>query len=356
MASQSLKRVGGRGTASDMLVRRRLLHAAAASLAGAGASWLLPARAAHRHPAAAAVPPAVDYASFVAGIRSDAIRQGLTADAVSRALDLSAPNMDVIARDRNQPEFRLTWAQYRSRVLTGRKIADGRAAFAAQRAVLEQQVLTRFDVAAGAVMGIWGLESGYGATMGKFAVVDALCTLTFEGRRAQFFHDELFHALAILNAGDITPERMLGSYAGAMGQPQFMPGAYLKYAVDIDGDGRRDIWHSIPDVFGSIASYLAGSGWVAGETWGQEITVPDSVPQSSLGRTQVRTLAEWMHMGISQPGGVPFAQPEAMGAVLRPDGPGGDAFMVYRNFAAIRRYNPSDYYALAVGLLGNAIT
>lgn len=180
------------------------------------------------------------------------------------------------------PNSALTWAQYRSRVLTGRKIADGRAAFAAQRAVLEQQVLTRFDVAAGAVMGIWGAGIGLWRDDGKFAVVDALCTLTFEGRRAQFFHDELFHALAILNAGDITPERMLGSYAGAMGQPQFMPGAYLKYAVDIDGDGRRDIWHSIPDVFGSIASYLAGSGWVAGETWGQEITVPDSVPSPAL--------------------------------------------------------------------------
>ena len=354
MASESLKHAGGRGTASGMLIRRRLLHAAAATLAGAGASWLLPARAAH-HPSAP-TQPAGDYAAFVAGIRNDAIRQGLTADAVSRALDLSAPNMDVIARDRNQPEFHLTWAQYRSRVLTQRKITDGRAAFAAQRAILEQQVLTRYDVAPGAIMGIWGLESAYGALTGKFAVVDALCTLAFEGRRAKFFRDELFHALTILNAGDITPELMTGSYAGAMGQPQFMPSAYVKYAVDIDGDGRRDIWHSMPDIFGSIASYLSGSGWVAGETWGQEIIVPDSVAQSTLGRPQVRTLAEWMRMGITQPGGVPFARPDATGAVLRPDGPGGDAFMVYRNFAAIRRYNPSDFYALAVGLLGNEIT
>ncbi|WP_193732180.1 lytic transglycosylase domain-containing protein [Komagataeibacter sp. FXV3] len=336
-----------------MLVRRRLLHVAAASLAGAGASWLMPARAAHH--AAASATGGGDYATFLATVRRDAIRQGLTADAVTRALALSAPNMQVIQRDRNQPEFHLTWAQYRDRVLTQRKIADGRAAFAQQRAILEQQVLTRYDVAAGAVMGIWGLESGYGAMTGKFAVVDALCTLAFEGRRAKFFHDELFHALAILNAGDITPELMTGSYAGAMGQPQFMPSAYVKYAVDIDGDGRRDIWHSIPDVFGSIANYLAGSGWVGGESWGQQVIVPDTVAQSALGRTQTRTLAEWMAMGVRQMGGAPFERPADTGAVLRPDGPGGEAFMVYRNFAAIRRYNPSDFYALAVGLLGNEI-
>lgn len=359
----------GRGCKSDietgarpwhsigMLVRRRLLHAAAASIAGAGASWLLPARAAHHH--APATPTTGggtgDYATFLATVRRDAIRQGLTADAVTRALDLSAPNPQVIQRDRTQPEFHLTWAQYRDRVVTQRKIADGRAAFAQQRTILEQQVLTRYDVAPGAVMGIWGLESAYGALTGKFAVVDALCTLAFEGRRAKFFHDELFHALSILNAGDITPDLMTGSYAGAMGQPQFMPSAYLKYAVDIDGDGRRDIWHSVPDIFGSIANYLAGSGWVGGESWGQQVIVPDSVAQSMLGRTQTRTLAEWMAMGVRQMGGAPFDRPTDTGAVLRPDGPGGEAFMVYRNFAAIRRYNPSDFYALAVGLLGNEI-
>lgn len=338
-----------------MLVRRRLLHVAAASLAGAGASWLLPAHAAHRHAGAKAATVPGDYASFVAGIRRDAIRQGLTADAVTQALALTTPNMQVIQRDRNQPEFHLTWAQYRSRVLTQRKIDDGRAAFAAQRAMMEQQVLTRYDVSPGAVMGIWGLESAYGTLTGRFDVVDALCTLAYEGRRAKFFRDELFHALAILNAGDVTPRDMTGSYAGAMGQPQFMPSAYLKYAVDIDGDGRRDIWHSMPDIFGSIASYLAGSGWVGGESWGQQVTMPDSVPQAILGHARIRTLAEWTAMGVRQIGGAPFAQPDMTGAVLRPDGPGGEAFMVYRNFAAIRRYNPSDFYALAVGLLGNEI-
>ncbi|MCE2574653.1 lytic transglycosylase domain-containing protein [Komagataeibacter sp. FNDCR2] len=332
-----------------MLDRRRLLHSAATAFAGAGASWLLPAPAARGQDAAG------DYAGFVANVRREAIRQGLTADGVTRALALSAPNQKVIERDRNQPEFHLTWAQYRARVLTQRKVDDGRAAFARQRAVLEQQVLTRYDVSPGAVMGIWGLESAYGTLTGNFGVVDALCTLAYEGRRARFFRGELFHALAILNAGDISPESMTGSYAGAMGQPQFMPSAYLKYAVDIDGDGRRDIWHSIPDIFGSIAAYLAGSGWVGGESWGQQVSVPDSVAQSELGHARTRTLGAWMKMGVQQVGGAPFARPDMTGAVLRPDGPGGESFMVYRNFAAIRRYNPSDFYALAVGLLGNEI-
>lgn len=336
-----------------MLERRRLLRRTATAFAGAGASWLLPMRGVR---AQTADPMMGDYAGFVAGIRQEAIRQGLTAPGVMHALDLSAPNMKVIERDRNQPEFHLTWAQYRARVLTQHKVDDGRAAFARERAVLEQQVLTRYDVSPGAVMGIWGLESAYGTLTGSFGVVDALCTLAFEGRRAKFFHGELLKALAILNAGDITPESMTGSYAGAMGQPQFMPSAYLKYAVDIDGDGRRDIWHSMPDIFGSIAAYLAGSGWVAGESWGQEASVPDSLPQSELGHARTRTLGAWMKLGVRQVGGIPFARPDMTGAVLRPDGPGGEAFMVYRNFAAIRRYNPSDFYALAVGLLGNEIT
>lgn len=329
-----------------MLVRRAFLLSAAALSTGAITSALRP-RSAHGR--------TQDYATFVAGIRADAIRQGIDAGIVQRALNLSVPNPQVVRLDRAQPEFHLTWTQYRQRVITARKIADGRAAVMAQRALLDQ-ALTRYNVAQAAIAGIWGLESGYGAHMGTFGVIDALCTLAYDGRRAKFFHDELMKALHILGMGDIAPEQMIGSYAGAMGQPQFMPSAYLRYAVDMDGDGRRDIWHSTADVFGSIASYLSQSGWVSDEPWGQQVTVPDTLPQAMLGRTQTRTLQEWMDAGVRQADGSMFPRTDMRGAVLRPDGVGGESFMVYRNFNAIRRYNPSDFYALAVGLLGNEIT
>ncbi|CUW47260.1 MULTISPECIES: lytic transglycosylase domain-containing protein [Novacetimonas] len=329
-----------------MLVRRTFLLSAVALSTGVIAPALRAGRA-YGH--------AQDYATFVAGVRDDAIRQGLDTGIANRALDLSTPNAQVLRLDRTQPEFHLTWAQYRQRVITARKIADGRTAVAVQRALLDQ-ALTRYNVAPGAIAGIWGLESAYGTRMGTFGVIDALCTLAYDGRRAKFFHDELMKALHILGMGDIAPEQMIGSYAGAMGQPQFMPSAYLRYAVDMDGDGRRDIWHSTADVFGSIASYLSHSGWIGDEPWGQQVTVPDTLAQAALGRTHTRTLQEWMDAGVRQIDGSAFPRADMRGAILRPDGVGGESFMVYRNFNAIRRYNPSDFYALAVGLLGNEIT
>jgi membrane-bound lytic murein transglycosylase B len=163
-------------------------------------------------------------------------------------------------------------------------------------------------------------------------------------------------ALRILDHGDVTPARMTGSYAGAMGQPQFMPSSYLRYAVDFEGHGRRDIWTSRPDVLGSIANYLASSGWRAGEPWGQAVTVPASFDAASAGRDNRRPVGDWLRQGVRVAGGRPLARPDMPAAVLLPDGASGDAFLVYANFSAIRRYNPSDYYALVVGLLGDTVT
>ncbi len=148
---------------------------------------------------------------------------------------------------------------------------------------------------------------------------------------------------------------MTGSWAGAMGQPQFMPDSYLRYAVDFDGDGRRDIWASRADALASIANYLARSGWRAGEPWGQPVRVPPAFDAAETGRDRSRALGEWMRLGVRRADGSRFGRADVAGAVVMPDGPGGEAFMVYPNFTAIRRYNPSDFYALAVGLLGDAV-
>ncbi|MBB2202448.1 lytic murein transglycosylase [Gluconacetobacter tumulisoli] len=329
-----------------MIGRRAFLLSASAACAGGGVALAgTPVRAA----------PATSYAAFLAGVRAEALRNGLSAPMVDRALALQAPNDKVLQLDRHQPEFTLTWAQYRQRVLSEKKIADGRAAAQARRALLTA-VGQRYGVDAQPMMGIWGLESAYGTRIGTFRITDALATLAYDGRRASFFRSELMNALRILDHGDVEPERMIGSYAGAMGQPQFMPSAYLRYAVDYTGTGRRDIWTSEPDVFASIANYLGKCGWVAGEPWGQAVSVPAGLPQGSLGRDRRRTLAAWMEQGVRRQDGRAFSRGDITGAVIRPDGPGGEAFMVYRNFSVIRRYNPSDFYALAVGLLGRDVT
>jgi membrane-bound lytic murein transglycosylase B len=308
-------------------------------------------------PAAFAVPAGAatdSFQGFLAGLRAEARRAGIAAATLDRAFAGVQPNQKVLERDRHQPEFTMTFAQYRALLITDQRISNGRAAWQQNRSLLAR-VQDRFGVEPEVIVGIWGLESSFGAGMGDFHVVEALATLAWEGRRASFFRGELMAALRILDNGDVTPARMTGSYAGAMGQPQFMPSSYLRYAVDFEGHGRRDIWGSKPDVLGSIANYLARSGWRSGETWGQAVTLPAGFDTASAGRENRRPVGEWLRLGVRSANGRPLARADAPAAVVLPDGAGGDGFLVYANFTAIRRYNPSDYYALVVGLLGDMI-
>lgn len=337
-----------------VLDRRSLL--ATAILAPAAARPAMGRTAAH-HAAAHRKTHAAhkSYTSFLAGIREEAIAQGLSAAIVTQALALTkTPNARVLKLDRHQPEFTMTWAQYRTRVVGATRISQGKAAWQ-QRQDLLEQTGRAYGVDPRAIIGIWGLESGFGRKTGSFSVIDSLATLSYDGRRAKFFHGELMKALKILDHGDILPEAMLGSYAGAMGQPQFMPSAYLRFAVDADHDGHRNIWTSEPDVFASVANYLHKSGWQDGAPWGQPVQLTQPIDQARTGRGKTRTLGEWMSLGVRRSDGSRFSRPDEPGALLRPDGDGTEAFMVYHNFNVIRRYNPSDYYALGVGLLGYAI-
>jgi membrane-bound lytic murein transglycosylase B len=293
---------------------------------------------------------AQSFQGFVASVYAEASGLGVRREVLDAAFAGVTPNQSVIAKDQKQVEFTMTWAQYRALVISDKRIADGRAA-AAQNRALFNAVESRFQVGPSVVAGIWGLESNFGTQTGNYKVVEALATLGWEGRRAAFFRGELLAALRILNNGDIGPDRMTGSYAGAMGQPQFMPTSYLRLAVDFDGDGRRDIWNSKPDVLGSIANFLARSGWRMGQPWGQPIRLPAGM--TAAGREARRPLAEWARQGIVPANGRWAASGDASAAVIAPDGPAGETFLVYDNFAAIRRYNPSDFYAIAVGLIGD---
>jgi membrane-bound lytic murein transglycosylase B len=294
------------------------------------------------------------FQNFLNGLRAEARRAGISPATLDHALAGVQPNQKVLDRASHPPEFTMTWAQYRAMLITDQRIANGRAAYAQNRALL-QRVRERFGVEPGVITGIWGLESSFGTGMGDYRVVEALATLAWKGRRTSFFRSELIAALRILDHGDVSPAHMLGSYAGAMGQPQFMPSSYLRYAVDFEGHGRRDIWTSKPDVLGSIANYLAQSGWRSGESWGQPVTLPANFDRIATGREERRPLADWTRLGVRPVDGWPLPRGDTLAAVVQPDGPGGEAFLAYSNFAAIRRYNPSDYYALVVGLLGDAI-
>jgi membrane-bound lytic murein transglycosylase B len=326
------------------MISRRLLLAATPALAAAG-----PQRPPTQGPAAAA-----SFAAFVKRVKADAHRAGIRPATLDRAFKGVQINQKVIELDRRQPEFTLTWDQYRTRIVNDARIARGRAMYAQHRQLLAA-VQTRFGVPPGPIMGIWGLESDYGRATGGFNVIEALATLAWEGRRAAFFRGELMDALKILNAGDITPERMTGSYAGAMGQPQFMPDSYLKFAVDFAGTGKRDIWNNPGDIFASVANYLAKSGWSGRLPWGVPARLPPRFNPALAGRDNRRKLEDWVQLGV-QPLGHALP-PETMAAVILPGGADSEAFLAcHPNFLAIRRYNPSDFYCISVGLIGDQVT
>ena len=293
------------------------------------------------------------FLPYIEGVKAEALKAGLRQGTLEAAFrGIRVPNARVIELDRKQPEFTLTWEQYRQKVISDARIARGREHFARHRALITE-VCAKYRLHPAPLMGIWGLESGYGQFTGGFNVIESLVTLAWEGRRGAFFRGQLMNALRIIDAGDIPAERMLGSYAGAMGQPQFMPDSFVRLAVDWDGNGRRDLWNEVGDILGSMANYLSKSGWVPPLGWGQKLSLPAGFDAGLAGRDNRRTVAEWARLGVRARA---WVAAEASAAVVMPDGAGGEAFLVFQpNFQAIRRYNPSDFYALAVGLIGDAV-
>ena len=294
------------------------------------------------------------FEAFLEGVRDEGRRAGLSQATLQRALSGVRPNDRVLELDRRQPEFTQTWEQYRDARLSQTRIDGGRRAISDNRATLEA-VQARFKVPAKVVVAIWGLETNYGGFTGNFNVIESLATLAWDGRRSSYFRNELMAALRIVDAGHVTPERMRGSWAGAMGHPQFMPSNFDRLAVDMDGDGRRDIWDSKPDALGSIAHYLARSGWREEELWGREVVLPPGFNPEDARRENTRPLRDWVRMGLRRPDGVTLPPLDLQTAILLPGGASGQAFAVYPNFNVIRRYNPSNFYALVVGMLSDRV-
>lgn len=260
----------------------------------------------------------------------------------------------VIELDRRQAEFTQTFWRYFNGRVSDTRIREGNSLIK-QHSVLLKSIEKKYGVQARFLVAFWGLETNYGQFLGGFPVINSLATLAHDGRRSTFFRAELYEALAILADGHIDQEDMLGSWAGAMGQPQFMPSTFTRYAVDENNDGRKDIWLTLPDVFGSAANYLSKLGWDMRYTWGREVKLPDSFDLNLVGLRIKKSLSEWQAVGIRRIDGndLPIANIE--GALILPGGLNGPAFLVYRNFERILSWNRSLLYALSVGHLADRI-
>jgi membrane-bound lytic murein transglycosylase B len=296
----------------------------------------------------------VDFPTWLAGLRQDALAQGVRPATLDRALAGLQPIPRVIELDHRQPEKVLGFDEYLQRVVTPARIATAQQRLAENRALLEE-VGKRYGVQPRFIVALWGIESDFGRLTGGFPVVGALATLAYDGRRSAFFRSELIAALKILDHGDITPEEMRGSWAGAMGQSQFMPSSFLSYAVDWRGDGKRDIWNRREDVFASIANYLSRVGWHADETWGRAVKVPANLDPSLVGIATRKPLSEWQRLGVRRADGGNLPQRDLPASLILPGGAGGPAYLVYDNFKTILKWNNSLYFGSAVGYLADGM-
>lgn len=292
--------------------------------------------------------PAFDR--WVRGFRGRALARGIDANVFDTAFRNVRYNPDVISNDRNQAEFKNQIWDYLDNVAAPPRVEEGKRALRRHGRTL-RQIEQRFGVDREVVAAVWGLESRYGTRMGTYNLVEALATLAFDGRRGAFFEKQLIAALEILQSGDVEPGDFNGSWAGAMGHTQFIPTSYLAYAVDFDGDGRRDIWSSDPgDALASTAAYLRRFGWISGQPWGVEVRLPASL-NSTAGR---RMPSDWARLGVVGVDGKPVRD-YGSATLLLPAGRQGAAFLVFKNFSVIKRYNNSDAYALGVGHLSDRI-
>ncbi len=295
---------------------------------------------------------AADFAAFLATLQDRAAAAGIPDQVIASQLGSLTPNAEVLKLDHHQAEFTETWQTYASHVLSGARVSEGQAKAESVRNILAA-ITSQYGVDESVLLGIWGIETNYGASQGNFNAVDALTTLAWD-RRGTFFSTQVIDALRIIANGDAPGGALSGSYAGAMGQPQFMPSVYLSTAVAFAGSGPPDIWNSAPDSLASIANYLVKAGWQPGLPSSEPVYAPPGLDVAYTGRENVQTIGYWERYGVQRLGtaDLPASTPAAL---LLPDGAGGQAFLLYANFKVVRKYNPSDFYALAVGALGRMV-
>ena len=295
------------------------------------------------------------FETWLADLRAEALVRGISQATLNEALSGLEPIPRVIELDRNQPEFKLTFAEYLNRVVPQNRVVTGRKKLREHQSLLTR-ISQRYGVQPRFLVALWGIETDFGRYMGDFPMIGAIATLAYDGRRSSFFRNELFHALRIVQKGHIGAAKMRGSWAGAMGQVQFMPSTFQSFAVDYDGDRRIDIWSNLGDVFASAANYLSQSGWVADQIWGREVSLPTQFNRKLVSLKTRKRLTEWQALAVRRLNGKDLPmKPNLLASVVQPDGPEGKAFIVYRNYRALLEWNQSVFFGLAVGILADRI-
>jgi len=295
-----------------------------------------------------------DFTAWRDEFRGYARRRGISETTLERTIDtLTVPSQMVIQRDRTQPEFNLSLAQYMSMMVNEARVQKGRQMYRENRVLLER-IRNEYGVPPQYILAFWALESNFGTRQGTFPVVPSIATLAFDGRRGAFFREELISALWLIDRGHI-PHDVKGSWAGAMGNFQFIPSSYRRYAVDFNNDGRRDLFNSKEDSFASAANFLKRKGWQEKQRWGREVKVQNPRRLNNVNLRTARTVTEWKRLGITAADGKPLPDSQISARLLLPEGINGVAFLVYPNFDVIMRWNRSTLYALAVGHLADRI-
>ncbi|TQV79224.1 lytic murein transglycosylase [Denitrobaculum tricleocarpae] len=295
-----------------------------------------------------------DFLNWVEAFKREARAKGISQEILDSSFKDIAPVKRVIELDRRQPEFSLTFWTYLNRSVNDARVKKAQELMV-QHARLLSEVERKYGVQARFLVSFWGLESNFGSNTGGFKVIPALATLAHDARRADFFRTQLINALQIIDNGDIASSRMTGSWAGAMGQVQFIPSTFLGHAVDADGDGRRDLWNSMPDIFSSAANFLSNLGWNDSETWGREVKLPPGFDLELIGFQTKKTVGDWQALGVRRADGRNLPVANVEGSLVLPAGHKGPAFLVYGNFRATLKWNNSIFYAIAVGHLADRI-
>jgi len=291
---------------------------------------------------------AANFPNCVAAMWPDAARRGISRDSFERYTAGLTPDLRLMDLMDSQPEFTKAVWDYLDILVSDTRIARGREILAQYKPQFDAMERA-YGVDRYIVASIWGIESNYGTQGGDRSVVNSTATLACVGRRQAYFKDEFLSALEILHRGDVSPEHLRGSWAGAFGGTQFMPTSFKRFAVDFDGDGRRDVVDNPADLIASTANNLKKDGWQSGQTWGYEVAVPRGFNYMLADRAKVMTLAQWQHLGVARPGGKPFPRANEKAYLLAPAGAEGPGFLMLQNFRVIMKYNPAEAYALAIG-------
>ncbi len=301
--------------------------------------------------------PPAEYAVWLENLKEEMLEKGISRETIDEAFarNYYHPEHAVVKKDRRQAEFVMTSADYVNRLVSEAKVAAGREKYKTLSSGYKK-IEEKYGVPFNFIVAFWGMETNYGQTFGDHEVVEALTVLSYDRRRSDFFRGELYQALKIIDEGNVSVENMEGSWAGAMGHFQFMPSTYNAYAVDIDNDGKKDIWNNFDEAAASAANYLSQMGWKKDENWGTEVVLPWNFDYAAAGRQTTKTLGEWHRLGLRLLNGrrIP-GKKTAKASLIVPDGHNGHAYLVFDNFRIIMNWNRSENYALAVGMLADYV-